>query len=148
METQRTRLRGIGGRETQKERNAESSKFRIIKSESHQNTKQRRVPEKAKERERGEGKGYAGRGVGSEWGGMERFKETVRVEGPGQRGGEGWEGGQVVEALGGGSESGWERERWATCTLWGRSFGYSGGAPIIPRSCSLPMAHQFAPSVP
>lgn len=47
---------GTGGRETQreKERNAEGSRFRVIKSESLENTKQRRVPERARERERRE----------------------------------------------------------------------------------------------
>lgn len=44
-----------GERDLERERNAESSRFRIIKSESHKNTKQRRrVPDRAKERKRRE----------------------------------------------------------------------------------------------
>lgn len=81
---------------------------------------------------------------------MERLKETVQErKGLGREvEREGW-GSQAVEALGEGAEFGCGRERWGACTLWGRSFGFSGGAPSFPQPCcSPPMAHQFAPSAP
>lgn len=69
-------------RETERKRNEESSRFRIIRSESHKNTKQRRrVPERAKERKR-RGKGECRKGAGSEreaWRGSRRLSKSGRV---------------------------------------------------------------------
>lgn len=95
--------------------------------------------QREQKRGRGGGKAYAGKGVGSERGSMERLRETVREQkGLGREvEREGW-GSQAVEALGEGAEFGCGRERWGGLQLVGEAFWVQWGGPPVSLSPAAP----------